>query len=81
MTTKPYPEMSSAEFQEWITGIQDNYEENNHELINQVLINDENSSDNELLLFLIKNNIDADYVKAVLPMRNYFWDFRYSQLV
>jgi hypothetical protein len=73
--------MTTAEFQDWITGVQDNYEENNHELINQVLINDENSSDNELLLFLIKNNIDADYIKTLIPMRNYFWDFRYSQLV
>ena len=81
MTTKPYPQMTTAEFQNWITGVQDSYDDQDHELINDTIINDENSTDEELNLFLIKNGIDPDYIKALIPMRNYFWDFRYSQLI
>jgi len=80
MTTKPYPQMTIEDFLLWVEEVQNKFKGEKHKFITSVLINDENNSDTDMLIDLVtRNKCNPDYINELLPMRQYFWDFRYSQ--
>jgi hypothetical protein len=76
---KPFPQMSVEDFNEWISKLSEYFFDADHEFILGELINDENSTDEELSAHLITCGTDKDFVTELIAMREYFWDFRYSQ--
>lgn len=79
MKTKPYPQMTVKDFLTWLTLLLEQYPQEDHEYIISCLCNDENSTDDEILTNLVFNGSNPDYVKALISMREYFWDFSYTK--
>ena len=76
---KPYPEMSVEDFNEWISKLGEYFYDAPHELIMDQMVNNEVSTDEELSEYLIDAGADPRFIEELIPMRPYFWDFRYSQ--
>ena len=76
---KPFPQMSVEDFNEWISKLGEYFFDAGHEFILGELINDETSTDEELQAHLITCGANKDFVTELISMREYFWDFRYSQ--
>ena len=50
-----------------------------HDFVHNILINNEWDSDEEIEQYLIENRVDPRAVKELLPLRDYFMDFRYNK--
>lgn len=76
---KPYPKMSVEEFQQWFESeIKPYYEsELGFDMVLDNLINNDLESDEELAAYW-KGEIPDEAIKKLIPMRDYFMDFRYS---
>lgn len=67
--------MSVKEFKNWLENILEDVED--LEFIVSTFVNDEESTDEELVDYFIDNLIDEKIIRALLVNRSYFWDFRY----
>ena len=76
--TSPYPQMSIESFTAWFDDLRDRYP-NESQYIIDTIANDEVSDDNELQQHLIACGVNSEYVKELIAMREYFWDFGYCQ--
>jgi len=76
---KPYPQMSEDDFCEWISKLGEYFFDEDSEFILGELINDENSTDEELSAHLITCGANKDFVAELISMRGYFWDFQYAK--
>jgi len=78
---KAYPEMSVGEFNEWLSKLGEWFFDAPHDFILDQLVNNETATDEELGEYLINNGAPSTFVIELIPMRAYFWDFRYSQKI
>ena len=76
---KPYPQMSVEDFNEWLSKLGEYFYDAPYELILDQMINNEDATDKELEDYLVKNGADPRFISELIPMREYFWDFNYSQ--
>lgn len=91
---KPYPQMSIEEFNEWYeneimepygyypedTPIDDMYDGmNEFDFVMDQMINNEEDEDEELIDLLKIYDVPQELIDKLIPMREYFWDFRYNQ--
>lgn len=78
---KPYPKMSVEEFHDWYNEEMDApyYNDPNWEEIFEALLNDEYSTDEELIKRWISKGSDPDFIRKIIQFRDYFMDFRYVQ--
>jgi hypothetical protein len=76
---KAYPIMSISEFNIWLSKLGEWFFDEPHDFIMDQMINNETATDEELEEYLIKNGANSIFVNELIPMRSYFWDFRYSQ--
>lgn len=78
---KPYPKMSVEEFHDWYDKEIDRPYSNdpNWDEIFDTILNDENTSDEELENYWIAGGSDPDFIRKIIQFRSYFMDFRYVQ--
>jgi len=79
MKTQPYPQMSEQDFRTWISEVLERFSDTDPDFTLDQMVNDEVSGDEELQAYLISNDVNPEFVAELIPMRAYFWDFRYSQ--
>ena len=78
---KPYPEMTVDEFIEYISDVMDEYPHEDYYILFMRLVNDDVSDDKEMKSLLIEDDIDVKLINALIPAREYFWDFNYAKLL
>jgi hypothetical protein len=91
---RPYPQMSVEEFNEWFeneimepygyypedTPVDDMYDGmNEFDYAMDQIINNEDADDEELISILSRYDVPQELIDKLIPMREYFWDFRYTQ--
>ena len=77
--TKPYPQMSIEDFSTWISELGEYFSHEDHCFIMDQMINNDVATDEELKEYFLENGVDLEFIEELIPMREYFWDFRYSQ--
>lgn len=70
---------SVEEFVAYVEDLKDEYPDEEFAFILSVIVNDENSSDDELRNYFLENEINPILIDKLLLKRNYFLDFTYSQ--
>jgi len=78
---RPYPQMSIPEFQQWyVEEVLPYYDEDPaFDGILDSAMNDENSTDEELIAAWESIDANPELIRKVIQMRDYFMDFRYMQ--
>ena len=80
---RPYPQMTPDEFLQWYESEIKPYEETELgiDMLIDSIINNEEESDEELTDYFRESEVPEELIKKLIPMRPYFWDFRYSQKI
>jgi hypothetical protein len=78
---KSYPQETPKVFVDYISGVMDDYPHEDYYYIFQKMVNDDVSSDDELAGELFKAQVPVFLIAKLMEVREYFWDFSYSQLL
>ena len=74
---RPYPQMTPDEFKQWYKLEIEPYYDKEEGF--DIIINNEMESDDELSDYWLSSGISPEPIDKLLPMREYFMDFSYSQ--
>jgi hypothetical protein len=78
---KAYPQESPKVFIDYVSKLMDEYVNEDYSLIFGRMINDEYSSDDTLGALLFNDGATPSLIVKLMKVREYFWDFNYSQLL
>lgn len=79
---KPYPQMTVEEFDDWYSEHIDTwyYSDLGTDMVMDLLISEEEMSDEELEEYISKDNeVPKDIIEKLIAARQYFWDFEYTK--
>lgn len=76
---KKYPLLMVSEFVDYVSNLMDEHPHEDYYWIFAALCNDESSTDEELKLNLLNDNVHPVLVKELVELREYFWNFRYTK--